>query len=169
MTTEPGTLAEVRREGDRTLVFVRELRHAPGRVWAALTDPGRLAEWAPYTADRDLGRVGPATLTMLDDDTTGPLDGAVAVADAPRVLEHAWGPDRLRWELEPVAGGTRLTLRHTTQDPAALSKLAAGWHLCLDVARRRLAGEPAPPIRGAAAMEHGWAELDAAYERELDG
>ncbi|HEY8472826.1 MAG TPA: hypothetical protein VIL37_09355 [Natronosporangium sp.] len=42
---EPGPLAEVACEtgaGDRpTLVFVRELRHPPERVWVALTEPAQ--------------------------------------------------------------------------------------------------------------------------------
>ena len=61
---DPGPLAEVATElGDRTwtLVFVRDLRHPPALVWAALTEPGQLDEWAPFVADRDLGSPGDAT------------------------------------------------------------------------------------------------------------
>ena len=39
-----------------TLIFIRDLRHPPDEVWAALTDPEQLPAWAPYTADRHLGR-----------------------------------------------------------------------------------------------------------------
>jgi hypothetical protein len=42
---EPSPPADVERRehGDRwTLVFVRVLRHAPERVWAALTEPAQL-------------------------------------------------------------------------------------------------------------------------------
>ncbi len=50
---------DVRKEGDKwTLLIVRELRHAPEKVWRALTDPGQLREWAPFDADRDLGAAG---------------------------------------------------------------------------------------------------------------
>ena len=68
---DPGPLAEVATElGDRTwtLVFVRDLRHPPALVWAALTEPEQLDEWAPFVADRDLGSPGDATLTMVDGD-----------------------------------------------------------------------------------------------------
>jgi uncharacterized protein YndB with AHSA1/START domain len=51
-------------------VFVRDLRHAPERVFRALTDPAELAAWAPFDADRDLAAAGPATLTMAGGDGT---------------------------------------------------------------------------------------------------
>lgn len=39
----PAAAAEVRKEGEKwTLVLVRELRHAPDKVWRALTDPEQL-------------------------------------------------------------------------------------------------------------------------------
>ena len=41
-----------------TLVFVRELQHPPERVWDALTEPAQVSAWAPFTSDRDLGRLG---------------------------------------------------------------------------------------------------------------
>ena len=77
-TFQPSPLADVawRTEGDRwTLVFVRVLPHVPEKVWAALTDPVQLRAWAPFTADRDLGRVGDATLTMIDGDVSGEFPG----------------------------------------------------------------------------------------------
>ena len=73
----------------------------PRRVWAALTDPVQVGAWSPFTADRDLGRVGDATLTMLDGDVREDLPARVARAERPRLLEYTWGTDRLRWELAP--------------------------------------------------------------------
>src|SRR5437899_12482642 len=35
----------------------------------------------------------------------------VTRADAPKVLEYKWGGFDMRWELEDLGGGTRLTLR----------------------------------------------------------
>ena len=168
---EPGPLASVDYEAseDRwTLVFVRDLVHPPATVWAALTDPDQLRAWAPFVADRDLARTGEATLTMIDGDTTEDLPAVVRRADPPSVLEYTWGDDLLRWELEPTAAGTRLTLRHTVQDRDLLPKVAAGWHLCLVVAERLLDGRPIEPIRGEDAMNYGWKELHDAYAAELD-
>ena len=51
---EPGPLARVecRARGDGwDLVFVRDLRHPLEKVWAALTEPDQLREWAPFAAD----------------------------------------------------------------------------------------------------------------------
>ena len=54
-TPGPASGAEVRKNGEKwTLVLVRELRHAPEKVWQALTDPAQLREWAPFDADGSL-------------------------------------------------------------------------------------------------------------------
>ena len=169
-TFEPGPLAEadyLANEDGWTLVFVRELAHPPEQVWAALTDPAQLREWAPFTADRSLGAEGEATLTMIDDETEEELPAVVRRAERPRVLEYSWGDDLLRWDLSPTGSGTRLTLRHTVADQDLLPKVAAGWHICLDVAERLLDGRPVGPIVGAAAKDFGWDELRDAYAEEL--
>jgi hypothetical protein len=58
-TPGPASGAQVRKDGEQwTLVLVRELRHAPEKVWQALTDPAQLREWAPFDADGGLGTVG---------------------------------------------------------------------------------------------------------------
>ncbi len=59
---DPGPLAPVEytREGDRwTLVFVKDVRHPPARVWDALTRPQELEKWAPFRPDRDLSAPRP--------------------------------------------------------------------------------------------------------------
>ncbi len=160
--------AHCERDGDRsTLVFVRHLRHEPARVWAALTDPDQLAQWSPFTADRDLAELGHATLTMIDGDTNVDLAADVRRVEEPTLLEYTWGADLVVWQLEAVEGGTRLTLRHTVEDPDFVAKAAAGWHLCLDVAERLLDGDPVPPIRGDDALNHGWQELHDEYAAVL--
>jgi uncharacterized protein YndB with AHSA1/START domain len=167
---DPGPLAEAsyHAEGDRwTLVFVRVLPHPRERVWAALCEPDQLSQWAPFDADRALGSPGPATLTMVDGDTREAMPADVVRAEPPALLEYTWGDDRLRWELEAMGDGTRLTLRHTVDDRPLLTKLAAGWHLCLVVAERLLDGEPVGVIRGSEAMDYGWQELHDAYAAEL--
>jgi uncharacterized protein YndB with AHSA1/START domain len=169
-TFRPGPLADVRYEtdGDRwTLVFVRDLRHPPASVWAALTDPARVGDWAPYTADRDLGTTGDVTLTVIDGDTAQELPSTVLRAEPPTLLEHTFGPDLLRWELAPTATGTRLTLRHTVQDKDFGPKAAAGWHRCLDVAQHLLDGDPVGPIRGREALDFGFDALNQAYGDRL--
>jgi uncharacterized protein YndB with AHSA1/START domain len=159
---------EARPEGNRwTLVFVRELPHPPQRVWRALTDPGELREWAPFDADRDLGNLGAATLTMAGGDGSEKAPASVRRANPPVLLEYTWDEDVLRWELEPTASGTRLTLRHTVEDKTWIPRVAAGWHICLDVADHMMVGQPLGRIVADAAKQHGWEELNAAYSAQL--
>jgi uncharacterized protein YndB with AHSA1/START domain len=165
----PLTTVDYAADGDRwTLVFVRDLRHPPEKVWAALTEPARLAEWAPYTTDRDLGSPGDATLTMIDGEVAQPMTASVRRAERPTLLEYTWGTDLLRWELDATGTGTRLTLRHTVADRDFLPKAAAGWHICLDVAEHLLDGQPIGPIRGSEARDHGWDALNEAYAEKLN-
>jgi uncharacterized protein YndB with AHSA1/START domain len=169
-TFEPGPLVDVDahpNEDRWTLVFVRELRHPPEKVWAALTDPAQLREWSPFVADRDLGHTGDAVLTMIDGDTSEDLPGVVRRAEPVTILEYTWGTDVLRWELAATDSGTRLTLRHTMDDRDGLPKVAAGWHLCLVVAERLLDGRPIGPIRGESARSYGWDELNEGYAAKL--
>jgi len=163
---EPGPLADasVAGAGERwTLIFVRALPHPPEKVWAALTDPGRLDRWAPFAAARDLSRTGETTLTMVDGPDRTDLPATVLRAEAPALLEYTWGDDLLRWELTPADGGTRLTLRHTFAKREEAPMFAAGWHLCVAVLTRLLAGDPVGVIRGRDATAYGWDELRAAY------
>jgi len=151
------------------LVVVRDLRHPPAAVWAALTEPEQLLAWAPFTAGRDLGATGAITLTMIDgvDGERTDLAATVTRAEPPALLEYTWGTDELRWELAPSDGGTRLTLRHRVGSRDDLPRAAAGWHLCFDVLERLLAGAPVPPVRGQDALEHGWTELHDRYAVRL--
>ncbi|GAB3908693.1 SRPBCC family protein [Kibdelosporangium lantanae] len=171
MTYEPTPLADVeaRPTGSRwTLVFHRDLRHPPTKVWAALTRPDQLSKWAPYTADRDLGTAGSAVLAMIDGMSHEEIKAEVTHAEPIKLLEYSWGTDLLRWELEETPAGTLLTLSHTVRDKDFVPKVAAGWHLCLDVAEKLLDGTPIDPIRGGDAVNHGWTELNAGYAAKLD-
>jgi uncharacterized protein YndB with AHSA1/START domain len=168
MTFEASPIGPVSKEDRWTLVFVRDLKHPREKVWTALTDPKHLDAWSPFRPDRDLGTTGPATLTMVDGATEMDTAASVETADPPNLLVYRWGDDLLRWELAETDGGTRLTLRHTVQAENMLPKVAAGWHICLDVADRLLAGNPVPVIRGEEAKKYGWQELSDAYAAKLD-
>ena len=165
----PATGADVRKEGEKwTLVLVRDLRHAPEKVWKAITDPEQLREWAPFDSDRNLGAIGTAKLTTVGAPSLHVTETQVKRADAPRLLEFSWGGQDIRWELEPLgAGGTRLTLWHNI-DRGFISMGAAGWHICLDVLDRELSGEPIGRIVGPEAMKFpGWQRLNAEYAKQF--
>jgi uncharacterized protein YndB with AHSA1/START domain len=167
---DPGPLAHVEHHLDRgrpTLVFVRHLHHSPGKVWEALTDPEQLRQWAPFDSDRNLATPGPATLRMIDGQTSETFLANVQRAVPLELLEFTWGEDLLRWELAPDGSGTRLTLRHTVESPDWMPRVAAGWHICLLVAERFLDGTPIGPIVGSEAKKYGWETLHDAYAGKL--
>ena len=162
-TPGPAGGAQVRKEGDKwTLILVRELRHAPEKVWQALTDPAHLREWAPFEADGNLATVGAAVnLTWVG--TGRPQATTVTRADVPEVLEYG----DIRWELEERGGGTRLTLWHKI-DRRFVAWGAAGWHISFDVLDRLLGGTPLGRIAGSNAMQSGeWQRLKAEYARQF--
>jgi len=167
----PGSAAgaEVRKDGDNwTLILVRKLRHPQARVWQALTDPAHLSEWAPFDADRNLASVGPVKLTTVGAPTPQVSESTVTRAEAPRLPEDSWGGNDLRWQLEPLDDGTRLTLWHNI-DRRYISWGAAGWHICFDVLERLLAGEPMGRIVGADAIQFGgWQRLNAEYAKQFN-
>jgi uncharacterized protein YndB with AHSA1/START domain len=163
----PAGEAEVQPQGSKwTLVLVRELRHPAQQVWSTLTQPTQLRQWAPFDTDRDLGQIGRATLTMAGGESGGVAErfkASVGRAEPPTLLEYTWDTDVLRWELEPGLAGTRLTLRHTMDDRTWVPKIAAGWHICLDVADQLLSGQPIGRIVAGEARHHGWDRLNEAY------
>jgi hypothetical protein len=159
----PASGAQVRKEGDKwTLILVRELRHSPEKVWQALTDPEQLREWAPFVVDGSLATVG-ATVQLTWVGNPVPQETKVTRADAPKMLEYS----DIRWELEDLGGGTRLTLWHSI-DRRYVSWGAAGWHICCDVLDRLLAGTPIGAIAGVNAMKFaGWQRLVAEYSKQF--
>jgi uncharacterized protein YndB with AHSA1/START domain len=162
-TPGPASGAQVRKGGEKwTLILVRELRHSPEKVWQALTDPAHLREWAPFDVDGSLDTVG-ATVKLTWVGNPTPIDTKVTQADAPKVLEYG----DTRWELEPVVGGTRLTLWHNI-DRRFVAWGAAGWHISFDVLDRLLAGQPMPRLAGGDVMSfEGWRRLVAEYAEQF--
>ncbi len=123
-----------------------------------MTDPAQLREWAPYDADRSLASIGPVRLTTVGTAQPVVSETRVTRADAPRLLEYRWGEQDMRWQLEPLGDGTRLTLWHSI-DRNYISMGAAGWHICLDVLDRLIAGSPVGRIVGGEAMKFEWPRL----------
>ena len=163
-TPGPASGAQVRKDGEKwTLMLVRDLRHAQEKVWQALTDPAHLREWAPFEADGSLGTAGTTVkLTTVGAPKPHITETTVLRADPPKVLEYTWGANDMRWELEALGSGTRLTL-WTSIDRRFISMGAAGWHIAFDVLDRLLAGQPIGRIVGPEAMKFGWQRLNAEY------
>jgi len=175
----PARGAEVRKDRGRngeekwTLVLVRELRHAPEKVWQALTDPAHLREWAPFDADGSLAIAGVTVqLTTVGAPVPRITETIVTRADAPEVLEYNWGQFEMRWQLEDLrleglGSGTRLTL-WTNIGHRFISMGAAGWHICFDVLDHLLSGDPLGRMVGPDAMKFGgWQRLNAEYAKQF--
>jgi uncharacterized protein YndB with AHSA1/START domain len=134
---------------DRPAVrFERRLAHPQEAVWRTVTDPAELKYWFPCEVELEL-RVGGRMRFEFSPEYV--LEGEVLELDEPSVFAFRWGEDMLRIELERDGDHTRLTLLHVlyTEDEDAAAKVAAGWHICLDLMERRLAGEevqPPPPV-----------------------
>ena len=159
----PAGGAQVRKDGEKwTLILARELRHAPEKVWRALTEPEHLREWAPFDADGSLGSVGSRVkLTWVGTPTA--IETTVTRADAPRVLEFG----DMRFELEAMADGTRLRLWHSI-DRRFVAWGAAGWHICFEVLIQVLSGIAVARIAGADAMKSdSWQRLKDEYANQF--
>jgi uncharacterized protein YndB with AHSA1/START domain len=172
-TPGPANMAHVQKDrlqtGEEkwTLVLVKELHHSPEKVWEALIDPVHLREWAPFDADGSLGTAGATVkLTTVGAPALRVTETTVKRADAPEVLEYTWGDFDMRWKLEEIGDGTRLTL-WTNINRRFIAMGAAGWHICFDVLDRLLAGQPVGRIVGPEAMKFGWQRLHAEYAKQF--
>ncbi|HET9341371.1 MAG TPA: SRPBCC family protein [Candidatus Eremiobacteraceae bacterium] len=159
----PASGARVEKDGEKwTLVLVRDLHHPPEKVWRALIDPVQLREWAPFEVSGNLATVG-STVKLSWVSTQNVSEASVKRADAPKVLEYG----ETRWELEPIGGGTRLTLWHNI-DRRFIAMGAAGWHICFDVLDHLLGGTPIGRLAGGDAMKFaGWQRLHAEYAKQF--
>ena len=169
-TYQPGPAAgaEVHKDADNwTLVLVRELRHPPAEVWQALTEPEHLREWAPFDVDKSLASTGSVRLSTVGGPAPQVSETVVKRAEPPKLLQYSWGDADLRWQLEPLGKGTRLTLWHNI-DRRYISWGAAGWHICFDVLDAHLAGEPIGRMVGMETMKFdGWQRLQKEYAQQF--
>jgi uncharacterized protein YndB with AHSA1/START domain len=172
--TEHATLSTF--DGRPVLRFERRLRHAPAKVWRAITDPAELAHWFPTAVEAELRPGAPMRFTFPEDaPVSGVWEGEVLEVDPPRVYMFRWNQDVLRFELIPDGEGCRLVFTQTIGGGRVgrlgAGRTAAGWDACLDSLTARLAGETAAPVEDwLARMERYIAEfgLDEGEIRLLD-
>lgn len=138
--------------GDGHVVELRRSFAAAGDdVWAACTEPGRLARWfLPVSGDLRLGG---------DYHLAGHAGGRVLACDPPRHLAVTWvsggTASRVTVDLSPGEDGTELVLRHELPDDDHWRTYGAGatgvgWELTLLGLAMHLAG--APPVGDPAAF-----------------
>ena len=168
-TPGAANIARIEKNGEAwTLVLVKELRHAPEKVWEAITDPAQLREWAPFDADGSLAAGGrKVKLTTVGAPSLHVTETTITRAEAPKVLEYNWGGFDMRWQLDAHGRGTRLTLWTSIPRPF-IAMGAAGWHVCFDVLDHLLSGTPVGRTVGPDAMKFaGWQRLHAEYAKQF--
>lgn len=138
------------------LRFERRLGHPPEAVWAALTDPERLAEWLGRATLRP-ERGGSFQLRW--DETGAVMHGTVTDVEEPAVFAYSGDPHGdVRFELAPGdGGGCRLLLLNDLPSTIRAEAGLATWHLHLDALAAALDGRPEPWDR------ERWEELRRRY------
>ena len=127
-----------------------------------------MREWAPFDADKSLAQAGVnVKLTTVNAPQPHITETRIMRADAPHFLEYMWGANPMRWELESIPGGTRLTLS-TAINKNFISMGAAGWHVCLDILASFLYGTPIGRLVGTDTMKFaGWQRLNLEYANQF--
>jgi uncharacterized protein YndB with AHSA1/START domain len=129
-----GTVTQVG-DGVYDLSFERRYALPIETLWAALTEPARLADWlAQAKVDPRLGGIIELNWPTMGDGMTA---GIVAF-DPPRLFAFTWPePDGapgsvVRWELSETAEGCRLVMTNTLLRAEHLLDVGSGWHTHLD-------------------------------------
>jgi uncharacterized protein YndB with AHSA1/START domain len=125
-----------------TLVITQHVPAAPERVWAAWTEPQRLASWWwPMFADTAYALdVRPGGEYRIASASAGfGVHGTVVAVEEPRRLELTWvwedagthGPEeQVVVEIAADGDGTLVTVRHATE-AAGAADFRQGWTDCL--------------------------------------
>jgi uncharacterized protein YndB with AHSA1/START domain len=131
--------------GEPTLRLERRLRHAPAKVWRAVTDPAELKHWFPAAVETELRPGAPMRFTFAEEAPVEPdWEGEVLEVDEPRVFMFRWDQDVIRIELIPDGDGCLLVFTQTVGGGQVgflnAGHTAAGWDDCLDLMTARLDG-----------------------------
>jgi uncharacterized protein YndB with AHSA1/START domain len=132
-----------------------EIAAAPAAVFRALTDPDELPRWwgrpelyRTHDWKMDLRPGGKWSCQATSAQGGGEVRGEIVAVEPPRVLEYSWEPSWeqyrrsiVRYTLEKVPGGTRLSLHHRglVSEESARGH-AEGWTRVLGWLVERLAG-----------------------------
>jgi uncharacterized protein YndB with AHSA1/START domain len=125
-------------DGDWIVAFDRVIDRPPEKIWSALTDPGRLANWLG-DVEVDL-RVGGKFIIHFRKMTVV-MTGAIMALEPGRVIEYSWLENYgmpssvVRWEIVPAPAGCRLRLTHRFAASCVLKEMTSflgGWHAFLN-------------------------------------
>jgi uncharacterized protein YndB with AHSA1/START domain len=137
-TTPTGRMEQ--RAGSTYLVLTRTFRAPIEDVWAAVTEPDRLARWiGRWTGEPARGKV---QFEMLyEGENVEPEEYEINTCDAPTRLEltshQAYDENtpatwHLELDLTEADGVTTLTFAQSMDDPAMAENVGPGWEYYLD-------------------------------------
>jgi uncharacterized protein YndB with AHSA1/START domain len=136
-------------DGRQRLEFRRSWPDPLDDVWAALTEPDRLARWiGVYDGARATGGAGTFTMTHEEGEHAGePM--TIVECDPPHRLVVEWTQQETegwRVDLDLWSEGGRTQLRFVQVFPADadVTDVALGWHWYLARFGAEVAGAPAP-------------------------
>ena len=137
-------LGTIERHGDSAdLRYERRYPRPIETVWAALTDPTRLADW--FAEARVEPHVGGRYELFID--RPQPMLGRILAWEPPRLLEFSWNiahgggsESVVRCELTPDGDGTKLVFTHRGLGFTWIGLVLPGWHAHLERLDRLLAG-----------------------------
>jgi len=136
-------------DGRQRLEFRRSWPDPIEDVWAALTEPDRLARWiGRYDGTRGTGGTGTFVMTQEDGDHAGQAM-TILECDPPRRLVVEWEPSELgvwRVDLDLWVEDGRTWLRFVQLFPADadVTDFPLGWHWYLDKLDTQISGRPEP-------------------------
>ena len=126
------------------LRYERRYEHPVEKVWAAITEPARMADWLAEAEiePREGGAIKLTWLNTDEDGNTAVMTGRITRFEPPHVLEYEGDVHgRLLWELSEDGAATVVKLTNWTPAPDEFrSKVAAGWDIHLDHLDTALAG-----------------------------
>lgn len=133
MSTQPSGRIENRGE-ELCLVLEREFRAPIDDVWAAVTDPKRMARWiGTWTGDPATRRV---VFSMTFEGGDSAEDVEIRECDPPRrlaVTTHAEGQSwQLELDLSEAGGVTTLVFTQPGVAPVEAESVGPGWEYYLD-------------------------------------
>lgn len=157
--TDRGTYVE--HEGRPAVRFVRRYPHPAERVWAAVSEPGELAQWFPSRVELE-PRPGGRIAFRGDPNLPAESGGTVLAYDPPHRLAFTWGGDELHLTVEPDGDqACTLTLLNVLEARDTAARNAAGWTVCLAELDTYLRDGAAEGPHSAGAQP--WKEHYAAY------
>lgn len=134
--------ATISRSDDTTTIrFVFTVGFEARTIWRGLTDAEELRHWFPTDVEGAL-EAGAALRFSFRDGEGPSFAGQVLTYEPWSVLSFSWADHTLRFELTPEWGACRVVFTDTSADATHAARDAAGWHVCLENLKARLAGLP---------------------------